>query len=170
MVAKRNSLFLLIAFCLCTLAIADSAAPSPTKVDKVVVLKKERRLELHQNGTVLRTYRIALGGNPLGAKMQQGDQKTPEGLYVIDSRNPNSAFHKSLHVSYPNKVDIANARARKVKPGGDIYIHGLGQKFGWIGSKHTLRDWTLGCIAVTNDEIEEIWRLVPNGTPIEIRP
>jgi murein L,D-transpeptidase YafK len=147
-----------------------SLAAAEELADKVVVWKGERRLELLRSGKVIKTYRVALGGSPVGPKLQQGDQKTPEGSYTIDSRNPHSQFHKSLHISYPNAKDLAQARKRKVQPGGDIFIHGLGKKFGYVGKQHTLNDWTLGCIAVTNEEIEEIWKLVPNGTPIEIHP
>jgi murein L,D-transpeptidase YafK len=91
-------------------------------------------------------------------------------VYVIDYRNPKSQFHRALHVSYPNAADRATARKRGVRPGGLIMIHGLGKQYGWIGSAHTAKDWTLGCIAVTNYEIEEIWNLVSDGTPVEIRP
>ncbi|HUQ49529.1 MAG TPA: L,D-transpeptidase family protein [Terriglobales bacterium] len=133
-------------------------------------MKHERQLHLLRSGKVIKSYKLALGGAPVGHKEKQGDQKTPEGLYIIDSRNPNSQFHKSLHISYPNAADRARARRLKVHPGGDIFIHGLGKAFASIGKDHSLKDWTLGCIAVTNEEIEEIWRLVPNGTPIEIKP
>jgi murein L,D-transpeptidase YafK len=144
--------------------------PSDARADQVIVWKKERRLELLRVGKVIKTYKIALGGSPLGPKTRQGDQKTPEGRYVIDFRNPRSQFYKSLHVSYPDAADRARARALKVSPGGDIFIHGLGRTFASVGKAHADRDWTLGCVAVTNEEIDEIWRLVPDGTPIEIKP
>jgi murein L,D-transpeptidase YafK len=121
-------------------------------------------------GKVLRTYRIALGGAPVGPKEQQGDRKTPEGKYVISGRNLHSQFHRSLRISYPNAADRARARRLGVSPGGDIFIHGLPNGMGPIGAAHTARDWTDGCIAVTDEEIEEIWKLVANGTPIEIKP
>lgn len=120
--------------------------------------------------TVVKSYRIALGGVPKGHKECQGDNRTPEGHYIIDSRNKSSKYHRSLHVSYPNPADIRAAKKRGCNPGGDIMIHGLPNGYGWTGASHTAIDWTLGCIAVTNKEIEEIWRLVPNGTPIEIKP
>jgi len=145
-------------------------AQQPEFADQVIVRKNERRLELLRAGKVIKSYKVALGGAPVGAKTQQGDQKTPEGNYVIDFRNPRSQFHKSLHVSYPNPADRARARKLKVSPGGDIFIHGLGSAFGAVGKAHTQRDWTLGCIGVTNEEIEEIWRLFRDGTPIEIKP
>ena len=119
---------------------------------------------------VLKTYRVALGGQPKGPKTREGDGKTPEGRYVIDRRNAKSRFHLALHISYPNTSDVDNARKLGVPPGGDIIIHGLPNGFGWMGALHTKWDWTDGCIAVTNAEIEEIWRAVPDGTPIEIRP
>ena len=140
------------------------------KADSILILKKERVLQLLKDGKPFKKYRIALGRSPIGAKTQQGDNRTPEGNYVVDSRNPQSTYHLSLHVSYPNAQDIANAKARHVLTGGDIMIHGLPKQYAWVGAAHVKRDWTLGCIAVTNAEIEEIWRLVPNGTPIEIRP
>ena len=117
---------------------------------------------------MIRTYRVALGRNPVGPKQRQGDGKTPEGAYVIVGRNPNSAYHKSLRISYPGPADREFARRLRVEPGGDIMIHGLPNGQGWIGAGHRLRDWTEGCIAVTNDEIEEIWRLVGDGTPVLI--
>jgi murein L,D-transpeptidase YafK len=138
--------------------------------DRVVVAKADRTLTLYRGTQVLRTYKIALGRNPVGPKEQQGDGRTPEGVYVIDGRNAQSAFHRSLHVSYPNGDDRRRAARRRVPPGGEIMIHGLPNGLGALGSAHLLRDWTEGCIAVMNDEIEEIWRLVPNGTRIEIRP
>ncbi|TXH73622.1 MAG: hypothetical protein E6Q88_05245 [Lysobacteraceae bacterium] len=138
-------------------------APRSQRADAIRVDKSERRMELQRDGRTIRTYRILLGDAPEGHKRQQGDEKTPEGDYRIDFRNGASRFHLSLRVSYPNRKDRAQARARGVSPGGDIFIHG-GTPPG-----HRL-DWTDGCIAVTNAEIEEIWRLVPAGTPIRIDP
>jgi murein L,D-transpeptidase YafK len=138
--------------------------------DKVLVEKAARKLTLIQNGNPVRTYRIALGKNPEGPKVQEGDGRTPEGLYVIDWRNPRSAFHLSLHISYPNAADRTQAQALGVQPGGDIMIHGVKDELSPLGSAHRPSDWTEGCIAVTNDEIEEIWNLVPDGTVVEIVP
>jgi len=138
--------------------------------DKILIEKQERRLTLISKGEVLKTYKIALGGNPIGPKERQGDNKTPEGVYVIDSRNKDSRYHRSLHVSYPNEKDRQRAKKLGVSPGGDIMIHGMKNGFSWVGESHTGVDWTKGCIAVTDEEIEEIERLVPNGTVIEIRP
>ena len=138
--------------------------------DKVLIEKNERRLTLLSKGKVIKIYKIALGGNPVGPKERQGDNKTPEGTYIIDSRNGASGYHLSLHISYPNEKDKMRAKELGVSPGGDIMIHGIKNGLSWIGSFHTEVDWTEGCIAVTNEEIEEIDRLVPNGTIVEIRP
>ncbi len=119
---------------------------------------------------MIKTYKVALGGDPVGPKARQGDHKTPEGAYVLDARNPHSQFYKSIHISYPGEHDRAIARRDRVSPGGDVFIHGLPNGYGAIGAAHRLRDWTDGCIAVTNEEIDEIWKAVPDGTPIEIRP
>ena len=127
-------------------------------------------MDLMHAGQIIKTFKIALGSEPVGAKVRQGDHRTPEGVYVIDSRNAHSKFHRSLHVSYPNTADRERARRLGVSPGGDIFIHGLPNGYGWIGAAHRARDWTDGCIAVTDPEIEEIWKLVENGTPVEIRP
>jgi len=138
--------------------------------DKILIEKKERRLTLIAKGQSLKTYKIALGGNPVGPKERQGDQKTPEGTYVINSRNKDSRYHLSLHISYPNEKDRKRAKELGVSPGGDIMIHGIKKGFSWAGNSHTEVDWTQGCIAVTDEEIEEIEKLVPNGTIVEIRP
>jgi tetratricopeptide (TPR) repeat protein len=138
--------------------------------DRILIEKKERRLTLFSKGRLLKVYQIALGGNPIGPKERQGDNKTPEGIYVIDSKNKNSRYHLSLHISYPNEKDKKRAKERGVSPGGDIMIHGIKNGLAWVGDLHTEVDWTKGCIAVTDEEIEEISRLVPNGTTVEIRP
>ncbi len=139
-------------------------------VDRILIEKKDRRLMLLSKGEVLKTYRIALGGNPNGPKERQGDNKTPEGTYVIDARNKDSRYHLSLHISYPNERDRKRARELGVPPGGNIMIHGIKNGFSRVGAAHTEVDWTQGCIAVTDEEIEEIARVVPNGTVVEIRP
>jgi murein L,D-transpeptidase YafK len=135
-----------------------------------LIEKKERRLTLISKDKLLKTYKIALGGNPNGPKERQGDNKTPEGTYVIDSRNKDSRYHISLHISYPNERDRRRAKELGVSPGGDIMIHGIKNGLSWVGDSHTEVDWTKGCIAVTDEEIEEIDKLVPNGTIVEIRP
>jgi len=125
---------------------------------------------LTRGGKVIASYRIALGRNPVGPKRRHGDGKTPEGDHTIVGRNPKSAFHKSLRISYPNAADRERARREGVDPGGDIMIHGLPNGQGDVGAAHTQSDWTEGCIAGTDQEIEEIWRLVPDGTPVRINP
>jgi murein L,D-transpeptidase YafK len=135
-------------------------------VDRVVVYKHERRAVPLSQGKELRSYRVALGGEPSGPKMRQGDHRTPEGSYILDSRNSNSRFYKAFHISYPGPKDVAAV----VSPGGDIMLHGLPKEYAWVGKAQTLHDWTDGCIAVSNDEMDEIWKLVRVGTPIEIRP
>lgn len=121
-------------------------------------------------GNPFKTYKVALGGNPVGAKTRQGDHKTPEGVYTLDFRNASSHYYKSIHISYPNGRDRENARRNKVSPGGDVFVHGLPNGYGAVGAAHRLKDWTDGCIAVTDAEIDEIWKLGPDGTPIEIKP
>jgi len=138
--------------------------------DKVLIEKIERRLTLLSKGEVIKTYKIALGGNPVGPKERQGDNKTPEGTYIIDSRNRDSGYHLSLHISYPNEKDKMRAKELGVSPGGDIMIHGIKNGLSWVGVSHAEVDWTKGCIAVTDEEMEEIYKLVPNGTIVEIRP
>jgi len=138
--------------------------------DKVLIEKKERRLTLLSKGEVIKSYKIALGGNPVGPKERQGDNKTPEGTYIIDSRNRDSGYHLSLHISYPNEKDNMRAKELGVSPGGDIMIHGIKNGFSWVGASQAEVDWTKGCIAVTDQEMEEIYKLVANGTIVEIRP
>lgn len=150
--------------------LSAQAAQKPLRADRVVVLKKERTLQLIGAGRVIKTYKVALGGDPVGRKTQQGDHKTPEGIYLLDSRNAHSQFHRSIHISYPNARDRAAARQHGVSPGGDVFVHGLPNGYGWVGAGHRATDWTDGCIAVTNEGIEEIWSAVADGTPIEIRP
>jgi murein L,D-transpeptidase YafK len=148
---------------------APPLAPD-ARADVVRVDKGARTLTLLRDGLPLKTYAVSLGGAPAGHKRQEGDERTPEGRYVLDYRNPASSAHLSLHVSYPDSADQARARAAGVPPGGMIMVHGLRNGLGWMGRLHRLVDWTDGCIAVTNGEMDEIWRAVPNGTPIEILP
>ena len=125
---------------------------------------------MFQGGNQIKTYRIALGASPVGAKREEGDMKTPEGIYKIDGRNPQSSFHLALHISYPSEEDEKRAAANGVPVGFDIMIHGIQNGRGWIGAFHRWNDWTGGCIAVTDEEIEELWRVTADGTMIEIRP
>ena len=159
----------LTAWLLCSLATGQTPA-KPFRADRVVVLKKERTLELLRAGKVVKSYRVALGGDPVGPKARLGDHKTPEGVYLLDSRNSQSQFHRSIHISYPNARDRAAARAKGVSPGGDVFVHGLPNGYEWVGASHRMKDWTDGCIALTNQEMDEIWSAVKDGTPIEIRP
>lgn len=138
--------------------------------DRVLVEKGARRLTLFRNDRPIKSYEIALGRQPVGAKQFEGDNKTPEGRYVIDSRKRDSAYHRALHISYPRPQDVAFAARQKRSAGGNIMIHGLPNGMGSLGPLHRLRDWTAGCIAVTNQEIEELWQTIPDGAPIEIRP
>lgn len=149
---------------------AVAAATESPEVDRVLIEKSARRLTLLESGRPVRSYRVALGGDPVGPKRREGDERTPVGLYEIDARNPNSAYHLSLRISYPNPQDRARAAAAGVDPGGMIMIHGIRNGLGWIGALHRFLDWTDGCIAVTNPEMDEIWDLVEVGTPVEIRP
>jgi murein L,D-transpeptidase YafK len=159
-----------IATCwLCTVRVAQKAPNKGVHADRVLVLKKERKLELLHDGKILKTYKVALGGEAVGAKTRQGDHKTPEGIYVLDFRNAHSQFYKSIHISYPNAGDRAQARQKGISSGGDVFVHGLPNGYGAVGAAHRLKDWTDGCIAVTDEEMDEIWKAAPDGTPIEIK-
>ncbi len=142
----------------------------PEVADRVVVNKGARQMLLLRGDAVIKSYQVALGTDPVGAKTRQGDGKTPEGTYSLDRRNTCSKFYRSIHISYPSPAEQKAARARGVSPGGNVMIHGLPNGLGKVGELHALLDWTNGCIAVTNAEMDEIWQLVADGTPIEIRP
>lgn len=144
--------------------------PRAYSADSIVLDKSERRLTMFFQGREVKAYDVALGKNPVGPKTRRGDGRTPEGLYYIEGRNPESKYHLSLRISYPAVKDEENAARRRVSPGGDIMIHGLPAAFSNVGALHRQQDWTEGCVAVTNEEIEEIWRAVPNGARILIRP
>jgi len=150
-------------------AIPQNLAPAQ-KADSILILKKDHLLELLSGGKVIRTYKVALGRGGLAPKEREGDGRTPEGHYVIDARNASSHYHKALHISYPNAEDRQRAARLGVSPGGAIMIHGLPNGLSWLGAAHRLYDWTQGCIAVTDSEMDEIWNLVPVGTPVEICP
>lgn len=169
MIARRALLATCLALCCIPLAASAQQAKLPL-ADLVLVEKAAHRLTLFADGRRLRTYRVALGQGGLGPKQRQGDGKVPEGVYKITGGNPYSAYHLSLRISYPTPAQRAAAARRGVDPGGDIMIHGLPNGQSAIGAAHVQSDWTLGCIAVTNREIEEIWDMVPDGTTIEIRP
>ena len=161
---------LLIAMSLLLSTALGASTQTVQKADEVLVLKSKRLMYLLHKGKIVKEYQISLGDNPKGHKQQEGDERTPEGRYVIDYRNPKSSYHLSLHINYPNRADKAAARKRGVSPGGQIFIHGLPNGMAGTPWLFKGRDWTDGCIAVTSDEIEEIWKLVDNGTPIEIKP
>jgi len=164
---------LCLAVCLALGAAAELPAAvlaPPQEADSILIHKKDHLMEVLAGGKVIRTYKVALGQGGLAPKEREGDGRTPEGHYVIDARYAESNYHKALHVSYPNAEDRKRAARLGVSPGGAIMIHGLPNGKGWVGAAHRLYDWTLGCIAVTDEEIDEIWNLVPVGTPVEIRP
>jgi len=150
------------------LSIHQPRLPSDSVIDRIVVLKSKRQLLVYQQDELLKTYKISLGRNPIGTKQFQGDKKTPEGKYYINDKNPNSQFHKNLGISYPDQQDIEFAKSLNKDPGGDIKIHGLRNGLGFISKLHRLVDWTNGCIAVTNFEIDEIFNHTSIGIPIEI--
>ena len=167
---KKFLIFFLLSAMLPSARASDVKLADGVKIDKIEILKAKRQMNVYQNGKLLKTYKIALGPNPVGPKEIQGDGKTPEGVYKIDGKNPNSLYHKNLSVSYPNARDIARAKKLGKSPGGDIKIHGIGKTYGYLGPLHALHDWTLGCIAVTNEEIDEIYARTPVGTEVEIKP
>ena len=144
--------------------------PRPTAADSIVVYKRERTLMLYHRGVPVKSYFIALGSQPVGDKQRKGDQRTPEGLFYINAHNPASKFHLALRISYPSDAHRARAAALGVDPGGDIMIHGLPKDFSEAGKAQSQNDWTNGCVAVSNQEIEEIWQAVPDGTPVQIKP
>ncbi len=156
-------------FLLGLLSAGSSRSASTFHADRIVIEKHDHRLTLFRGLTPLKAYPVALASQS-GRKQCEGDHRTPEGRYVVDSRNERSAFHRALHLSYPNATDLKAARKAGCSPGGAIMIHGAKHGFEWLGRLHRFKDWTTGCVAVTNDEIDEIWNAVPNGIPVEIRP
>lgn len=169
----RMMLFLifLIPACLALYYVYPSPKlPRGSVIDRLVVYKSKRRMEVWNGNTLLKTYTVSLGKNPVGHKEFEGDCKTPEGFYTINERNANSAYHKNLGVSYPNDKDIAHAASLGKSPGGHIKIHGLRNGRGYIGKFHRWKDWTAGCIAVTNDEVDELYAAVKENAVIEILP
>ena len=140
------------------------------QADSVLVIKSESKLYLMKNGIVLKKYHVAFGANPKGHKQQEGDERTPEGKYFLDYKKKNSSFYKAIHISYPNNEDKRRAKEKGVSPGGQIMIHGQKNDFGWLSFITQRFNWTDGCIAVSNDDMDEIWNAVDIGTPIEIKP
>jgi murein L,D-transpeptidase YafK len=185
-IANKNGRWLVIARRLAMLAVISSSAiayakavPNDPKtgaktiansivIDKVFVDKSERILQLLSADKVIKTYHVALGDSPIGHKQRQGDERTPTGSYTLDYKNENSKFYRSIHISYPNAADKARAKKLGVSPGGDIMIHGQTNGRGHLAAITQQRDWTDGCIAVTDDQMDEIMQAVKLGIPIEI--
>lgn len=140
------------------------------RADRLVVLKREHTLTLYRDGKPLRTYKVALGRGGLKPKQNAGDNRVPEGVYKIVSHNPRSAFYRALRVGYPTAMQVQASTAAGVDPGGDIMVHGIRNGLGWVGPLQRHIDWTKGCIALTDREMDAVWDAVPDGTPIEIRP
>lgn len=162
-----------LALGVCAVFISALPAMAFPIASQITVYKSERKMVLlDENGDVLKKYKIALGAKPRGHKFQEGDERTPEGVYYIAGRNPESKYHLSLRISYPDKDDKELAAERGVAPGGDIMIHGMPNRSNWFGKlfRRFYSKWTDGCIAVRDKEMDEIWQLVPDGIPIEIRP
>jgi murein L,D-transpeptidase YafK len=156
--------------CLSLTLMALSPLAAAEKADRVVVIKSDSKLYLERAGKRLASFKVAFGGEPTGHKQQEGDERTPEGTYVLDAKNANSSFYKSIHISYPDAADRAGAKARGVNPGGDIMIHGQKNGWGWLAPIAQLFDWTDGCVALANSDMDKVWDAVDVGTPIEIRP
>jgi murein L,D-transpeptidase YafK len=165
MTPRRLAAFLVV--CIALAFVCRPLSAQTLKADKILILKEKRQLFLMKDGKALKVYRISLGWNPEGPKTRRGDGRTPEGTYTIDAKNSRSKYHLALHVSYPNAAD--RARAGGADPGGNIMIHGLPNGHGSRWQSKQLTDWTAGCIALSDSEIEEIWRAVPVGTVVEIQ-
>jgi murein L,D-transpeptidase YafK len=166
---NRKIISLFVALGLAALVIYAHHRGSTAPIDRIVVEKSSRTLSIFRGGKKLKSYRVALGRNPVGAKEEEGDMKTPEGVYKIDNRKADSDYHLALHISYPAEDDNARAAARGVSAGSDIEIHGLPNGHG-AADFHPASDWTAGCIAISDAEIEELWRVTPEGTIVEIKP
>jgi murein L,D-transpeptidase YafK len=169
----RRIIFIFLIVIMLGMTIYNNYPPRPSlpdniTIDSLVVIKSKRQLLAFSKKQLIKTYHIALGGNPVGDKKYEGDKRTPEGLYFINDKNENSSFHKNLGVSYPNARDIREAASMGKPPGGDIKIHGLKNGLGIIGKLHRLTDWTNGCMALTNPEMDELFVHTPVGTPVKI--
>ena len=166
----RYTLLALGVFLPAIFLIAESEEPRPPETaDSVLVDKSDETLYLLRDGEIIAEYSVAFGANPEGHKQQEGDERTPEGSYILDYKKEDSAFHRSIHISYPNEADRRTAAANGVDPGGLIMIHGQRNYLGWLSFITQRFNWTDGCIAVTNSEMDEMWEAVPVNTPIEIR-
>lgn len=144
--------------------------PKGTKINLLIVHKSKRELLAYSNGKLIKTYKISLGRHPIGHKVMEGDKKTPEGIYFIFAKNPASGYHKNLGISYPNIADVAASKKIKQPTGGDVKIHGLRNGLGFISKFQRCWDWTAGCIALTDEEVDELYEAVAIGTKIEIKP
>lgn len=154
----------------CLLLLAATTTMAAVRADRVLVLKSARVLHLYQGPRLLASYPVALGFSPLGHKRQEGDGRTPEGRYVLDVKKADSGYYKAIHISYPDARDLAAARQRGVAAGGAVMLHGQRNGFGWASWLTQRRDWTHGCIALSNADMEAVWQAVDAGTAIEIRP
>lgn len=163
-------MFILLAGLITHYFYPESKLPRDKKIDFILVYKSNRQLLAYSNGQLLKTYKISLGKNPVGDKEFEGDNKTPEGIYFINAKNPNSGYHKNLGISYPDSQDMENAEGFGKPAGGDLKIHGLKNGLGFIGKFQRWYDWTAGCIALTDDEMDELYDSVEIGIKIEIRP
>lgn len=148
----------------------EKKIPPHKGIDTLVVLKSRRLMQAYSDGRLIKSYKIALGGDPVGDKESDGDMRTPEGVYTINDKNPNSGYYKNLGISYPDKEDVDEAKKRNLDPGGNIKIHGIRNGFGFIGKFHRVMDWTAGCIAVTDEEMDELYAHVKIGVYIIIKP
>ena len=167
----RNQVALIKRFILSSLLIFPAASClAQETIDLVKVDKSARTLSITSRGKEVAKFHVVLGGSPVGHKHREGDERTPEGRYVLDQRNATSRFFRSLHVSYPNEVDKERARAAGLNPGGDIMIHGQKNGLGWLSRLSQRRDWTDGCIALSNKDMQVVWDRVRVPTPIEISP
>lgn len=160
-----------LALCLAACVAAPALASEPLQADRVVIEKSKRTLRLYSGNTQIGFFKVALGHQPVGRKLCKGDDRTPEGLYEVAGRKADSDFHRALRISYPSEQDIVRAHLWGCEPGGDIMIHGLKEDWGpQLNQLHRREDWTHGCVAVTNEEIEQIWAMVPDGAKVEIMP
>ena len=169
MTERTNSIYAILLAAL-TALIAPHAAIAEELADFVLVVKSERRLYLMRDDEVIDSFRVTFGSDPKGHKQREGDGRTPEGRYVLDWKHADSDFHKAIHISYPNATDRKNAKKRGVDPGGDIMIHGQRNRWGLLSPITQLFNWTNGCIALSDRNMDAVWKAVNVGTPIEIRP
>ena len=167
---KKYILVLIVGIAILFALNPSSKSPIDEPIDLIVVYKSKRLLNVYAHERLLRSYKISLGKHPIGHKEFEGDKKTPEGLYYINTKSTNSRYHKNLGISYPNINDLNFATNRQKSAGGNIKIHGIRNWLGLVGILHRNFDWTNGCIALTNQEIDELYDVVPVGTIIEIKP